>query len=176
MTRPAGCAVVNATGRASFSTTSAPTAVRSRQLRCTSNRAHPRRRPASTTEITARATSALLTMAGSAGTGLLLDLLRQLRSRGKVTFDPANPTFTSARRLNQGLAYNLVVSCLFYYFLAHSLNRLFGRTMIGTAPAFRSTMRPIALRRRLGRLLAGSVCVALFIAAGLLMAQMAEGR
>jgi glycosyltransferase involved in cell wall biosynthesis len=105
-----------------------------------------------------------------------LDLLRQLRARGKVTFDPANPTFTSARRLNQGLGYNLVVSCLFYYFLAHSLNRLFGRTMIGTAPAFRATMRPTALRQRLGHLLAGSVSVALFIAAGLLMAQMMEGR
>ncbi len=105
-----------------------------------------------------------------------LDLLHQLRASGKVTFDPANPTFTSARRLNQGLAYNLVVSCLFYYFLAHSLNRAFGRTMIGTAPAFRAMMRPTAVRQRLGHLLAGSVSVALFIAAGLLMAQMMVGR
>jgi glycosyltransferase involved in cell wall biosynthesis len=105
-----------------------------------------------------------------------LDLLRQLRARGKVAFDPANPTFTSARRLNQGLAYNLVVSCLFYYFLAHSLNRLFRRTMIGTAPAFRGTMRPTAPPLRLGHLLAGSVSVVLFIAAGLLMTEMMEGR
>jgi glycosyltransferase involved in cell wall biosynthesis len=105
-----------------------------------------------------------------------LDLLRQLHARGKVTFDPANPTFTSARRLNEGLAYNLVVSCLFYYFLAHTVNRLFGRTIIGTAPAFRATTRPTALRRRLGHLLAGSVSVALFITAGLLMAEIMEGR
>jgi glycosyltransferase involved in cell wall biosynthesis len=105
-----------------------------------------------------------------------LELLRQLRANGKVTFDPANPTFTSARRLNQGLAYNVIVSCLFYYLLAHSLNRLFGRTMIGTAPAFRGTMRPTALPVRLGRLLAGSVSVALFVAAGLLMAEIMEGR
>jgi glycosyltransferase involved in cell wall biosynthesis len=105
-----------------------------------------------------------------------LDLLRQLRAHGKVTFDSANPTFTSARRLDQGLAYNLVVSCLFYYLLAHSLNRLFGRTVIGTAPAFRATMRPIPQIQRVGHLLAGSVSVALFIAAGLLMAEMMEGR
>lgn len=105
-----------------------------------------------------------------------LDLLRQLRSRGRVAFEPRNPTFTSARRLNQGLAYNLVVSCFFYYFLAHGLNRLFARTVIGTAPAFRGIGRPKSLGQRLGHLLAGIGLAALFAGLGLLMTQLVEAR
>ncbi|HWD77917.1 MAG TPA: hypothetical protein VG497_03525, partial [Kribbella sp.] len=67
-----------------------------------------------------------------------LRLLRQLRTRGRVAFDRANPTFTSARRLARGLVYNVAVSFLFYYALAVMLNRVAGRPLIGTAPAFRS--------------------------------------
>jgi glycosyltransferase involved in cell wall biosynthesis len=83
-----------------------------------------------------------------------LGLLRQLRSRGKVVFDRCNSTFTSARRLTQGLTYNVVVSFLFYYALAVTLNRVTGRTIIGTAPAFRGdriwpASRRYGLRTRL---------------------------
>ncbi len=105
-----------------------------------------------------------------------LGLLRQLRSRGTVTFDPANVTFTSGRRLNRGLAYNLVVSCLFYYFLAYRLNRLFGRTIIGTAPGFGRPTRPTALRRRVGQGLVWAGCLALFVVTGLLLTWVAEDR
>jgi glycosyltransferase involved in cell wall biosynthesis len=76
-----------------------------------------------------------------------LGLLRQLRSRGKVVFDRRNATFTSARRLTQGLTYNVVVSFLFYYVLAVTLNRMSGRAVIGTAPAFRSDRTWPASRR-----------------------------
>jgi glycosyltransferase involved in cell wall biosynthesis len=105
-----------------------------------------------------------------------LDLLHQLRSRGRVAFEPRNPTFTSARRLNQGLAYNLVVSCFFYYFLAHGLNRLFARTVIGTAPAFRSTGRPKPLVQRVEHLLAGTGLAALCGGLGILMTHLVAAR
>lgn len=66
-----------------------------------------------------------------------LDLLRRLRARGKVGFDLGNPTYTSARRLQRGLLYNVVVTCLFYYLLGYGLNRLCQRRVLGTAPAIR---------------------------------------
>jgi glycosyltransferase involved in cell wall biosynthesis len=68
-----------------------------------------------------------------------LDLLRRLRSRGSVAFVLSNPTFTSSRRLRRGLAYNIVVTCLYYYLLGYALNRLTGRRIVGMAPAFRAT-------------------------------------
>ncbi|GAA3104475.1 glycosyltransferase involved in cell wall biosynthesis [Kribbella aluminosa] len=83
-----------------------------------------------------------------------LGLLRQLRSRGKVAFDRGNPTLTSARRLAQGLTYNVIVSFLYYYALAVTLNRLAGRTVIGTAPCFRTDRRWPASRRYRTRVLA----------------------
>jgi glycosyltransferase involved in cell wall biosynthesis len=67
-----------------------------------------------------------------------LGLLRSLRSRGPVAFLRANPTFTSSRRLHRGLAYNIVVTCLYYYLLGYALNRLAGRQVVGMAPAFRA--------------------------------------
>lgn len=67
-----------------------------------------------------------------------LGLLRSLRSRGSVAFVRSNPTFTSSRRLHRGLAYNLVVTCLYYYVLGYALNRLTGRQVVGMAPAFRA--------------------------------------
>lgn len=66
-----------------------------------------------------------------------LDLLRRLRTRGRVAFDPANPAYTSARRMEQGVAYNLAVSFFYYYILGYLLNRMFGRPILGMAPAFR---------------------------------------
>jgi glycosyltransferase involved in cell wall biosynthesis len=68
-----------------------------------------------------------------------LDLLRRLRSRGPVAFVLSNPTLTSSRRLHRGLAYNIVVTCLYYYLLGYALNRLTGRRVIGMAPAIRAT-------------------------------------
>jgi glycosyltransferase involved in cell wall biosynthesis len=67
-----------------------------------------------------------------------LGLLRRLRSRGPVAFVRSNPTFTSSRRLHRGLAYNIVVTCLYYYVLGYALNRLTGRRVVGMAPAFRA--------------------------------------
>jgi glycosyltransferase involved in cell wall biosynthesis len=66
-----------------------------------------------------------------------LDLLRRLRAQGPVTFDLANPTFTSARRLQRGLVYNIFVTCIYYYLLGYAVNRIFGHTILGTAPAIR---------------------------------------
>ncbi len=71
-----------------------------------------------------------------------LDLLRRLRKCGKVAFDPDNSTRTSARRMDEGVVYNFAVSFFWYYILGYALNRLFGRPVLGMAPAFR---RPKAI-------------------------------
>jgi glycosyltransferase involved in cell wall biosynthesis len=67
-----------------------------------------------------------------------LGLLRELRQHGRVRFDAANPVFTSARRMQRGLAYNFAVTFLFYYVLGYSLNRMSGRTVVGMAPPCRT--------------------------------------
>lgn len=67
-----------------------------------------------------------------------LDLLRRLRRRGRVRFDPDNVVETSSRRLHGGVLHSLVVSLLFQYFLAYGLNRLTGRAVIPTAPPVRA--------------------------------------
>lgn len=78
-----------------------------------------------------------------------IGLLRSLRSRGPVAFVRANPTFTSSRRLHRGLAYNILVTCLYYYLLGYALNRLTGRQVVGMAPAFRTrTGRHGKIRRK----------------------------
>ena len=66
-----------------------------------------------------------------------LDLLRKLRRRGRVAFDPGNAATTSARRMEKGVVYNFAVSFFYYYIVAYALNRAFGRPVLGTAPAFR---------------------------------------
>ena len=105
-----------------------------------------------------------------------LGLLCQLRSRGRVVFDRRNPTFTSSRRLTQGLTYNLVVSFLFYYVLAVTLNRVAGRAVIGTAPAFRSDRsRPASRRYRLRTRLLGLGWLAVAAAATLLTTRLLDG-
>ena len=68
-----------------------------------------------------------------------LDVLRRLRRTGRVVFDRANPTFTSARRLERGLAYSVFVSLCFHYILGYVLNRGARRSVIGSAPAFRAS-------------------------------------
>lgn len=66
-----------------------------------------------------------------------LDLLKKLSKRGEVQFVNSNPVYTSARRLKYGLAYTVLVSFVYYYLAAYYLNKLFKRTIIGNAPAFR---------------------------------------
>lgn len=77
-----------------------------------------------------------------------LGVLRDLRRRGRVVYDHTNPTFTSSRRLTRGALYGMVVTVLVYYVLAYHLNRLFGRTVIGSAPAFRDEPTPQMRRLR----------------------------
>lgn len=67
-----------------------------------------------------------------------LDQLRRLRSLGRIVFDRTNTVMTSARRLQRGLVYNIVVTLLFYYMLGYFANRLLARRLLPTAPHFRS--------------------------------------
>ncbi len=66
-----------------------------------------------------------------------LDLLRKLRKRGLVAFNPHNAIQTSARRMAEGVIYNFAVSFFYYYILGYTLNRIFRRPILGMAPAFR---------------------------------------
>ncbi len=66
-----------------------------------------------------------------------LDLLRRLRRKGPVRFNSKNAVRTSARRMEKGVAYNFAVSFFYYYILGYALNRLFGRPVLGMAPAVR---------------------------------------
>ncbi len=95
-----------------------------------------------------------------------LGLLRQLRAHGPVVFIPGNPVFTSARRMYRGLAYNLLVTCLFYYLLGYSLNRIAGRTIVGMAPSIRTSDPSSPVRRRLQGLVGAGVGLVLLAAAG----------
>lgn len=103
------------------------------------------------------------------------DLLRRLRTRGRVVFDLRNRTLTSSRRLQRGLAYNVVVSCLFYYVLGYVLNRATGRTVLGTAPAIRTNPAPgPAPRSRREAALRMLAALALFAAVGGVALEWAE--
>jgi glycosyltransferase involved in cell wall biosynthesis len=93
-----------------------------------------------------------------------LGLLRCLRSRGAIAFDLGNPSFTSSRRLRQGLVYNLVVTFLYYYALGYCLNRLLGRPLIGTAPAFRVQTHPVVRGRRFVGIAVASLSVVMYAA------------
>ena len=75
-----------------------------------------------------------------------LDVLRRLRRQGEVVYDGTNPTFTSGRRFARGLLYNVFVSLFVFYLSAYLLNRVFGRRVLGSAPAFRDS-RPAPVRR-----------------------------
>lgn len=80
-----------------------------------------------------------------------LDLLRNLRKRGQVSFDPTNAVHTSARRIEQGVVHSFAVSFFYYYILGYALNRLFGRSILGAAPAIRRApvthLVPVAAKR-----------------------------
>jgi glycosyltransferase involved in cell wall biosynthesis len=100
-----------------------------------------------------------------------LGLVRRLRSRGKVAFELGNPTLTSSRRLARGLAYNVIVTCMYYYLLGYAVNRLVGRRVIGMAPAFRGQVSwPGSIRQRIQRVASVSVgLVSVLIFGGLAM-------
>lgn len=67
-----------------------------------------------------------------------LDLLRRLRRRGPVHFDPSNHVTTSARRMERGVVYNFAVSFGYYYIVGYAVNRLLRRPVLGMAPPFRT--------------------------------------
>ncbi len=69
-----------------------------------------------------------------------LALLHDLKKEGKIVFDNTNPVYTSARRLSRGLVYNIFVTFIFYYLICYYLDRIFGRTLIGNAPAYRDSV------------------------------------
>jgi len=70
-----------------------------------------------------------------------LDLLRRMRHQGRVVYDHTNPTFTSGRRFTRGFFYNVFVCLFVFYLSAYVLNRVTGRRVIGSAPAFRGDTR-----------------------------------
>ena len=70
-----------------------------------------------------------------------LYLLHSLRKHGKIKFLISNTTLTSGRRLTKGLFYNLFVTFFYYYLGAYYLNKIFKKQIIGSAPAFRDTVR-----------------------------------
>ncbi len=77
-----------------------------------------------------------------------LGLLRALRGRGRMIWDGRNVVTTSARRLQSGLLYSLVVTFGFYYVLGYAVNRLGLQTRVPMAPAFRSGGKVGATGRR----------------------------
>ena len=66
-----------------------------------------------------------------------LAVLHAQRGKGEVVWLGRNATFTSSRRLDRGLVYNLFVSLGFYYLLGYYLNHWTGRRIMGMAPAIR---------------------------------------
>lgn len=65
-----------------------------------------------------------------------LYLLKELRKKGRVAFVMDNPVYTSSRRQDRGLIYNLFVTLFFYYFLDYNLSKIFKKSVIGSAPHF----------------------------------------
>jgi glycosyltransferase involved in cell wall biosynthesis len=92
-----------------------------------------------------------------------LDLLRRMRREGSVVYDKTNPTFTSGRRFVRGFAYNLFVSLFVFYLSAYFVNRMFGRRVLGSSPAYRDS-RPAPRRRFRVALVAVLAALSLFVA------------
>lgn len=92
-----------------------------------------------------------------------LGLLRRLRTHGSVAFSSGNPTYTSARRLRRGLLYNIFVTCIYYYLLGYTLNRISGRRVLGTAPEIRRAPSRVARRWAWGGL-TGLLAASFFLA------------
>ncbi|WP_375424134.1 glycosyltransferase family 2 protein [uncultured Friedmanniella sp.] len=77
-----------------------------------------------------------------------VDFLRRLRRRGHVAWDGGNPVLTSSRRMDQGLAYTVLVSYGYHYALNLAVNRVTGRRVLGAAPAIREQDVRVTRRRR----------------------------
>jgi glycosyltransferase involved in cell wall biosynthesis len=76
-------------------------------------------------------------------------LLKQLKSKGKVVVDLNNEVNTSSRRLQRGFLYNFFVTLLTYYVLDYMLSKLSGRSIFGSAPAFREKTDNVIRKRNL---------------------------
>jgi len=77
-----------------------------------------------------------------------VDLLRKLRRRGRVVWDPTIVVSTSSRRMNQGLAYTIVVSYGYHYAFTYLLNRVSKGALGAPAPAIRQADSQHVRRRR----------------------------
>lgn len=87
-------------------------------------------------------------------------LLTRMRGWGRIAWQPDNPVYTSSRRLDQGLAYTLLVSYGAHYALNTVLARATGRNVLGVAPPVRAHHRESARRRSRRWALGCSVVVA----------------
>jgi glycosyltransferase involved in cell wall biosynthesis len=77
-----------------------------------------------------------------------VDLLRRLRGCGDVVWDAGNVVVTSSRRLDQGLAYTVLVSYGYYYVMGPALARIGPGRRPPAAPAVRVADRGVVRRRR----------------------------
>ncbi len=93
-----------------------------------------------------------------------VDLLRRLRRRGYVVWDPDIVVSTSSRRMNQGLAYTILVSYGYHYAFTYLLNRLSGGALGAPAPAIRKADSQLVRRRRRGWLIGSSAAIATLVA------------
>lgn len=91
-----------------------------------------------------------------------VDLLRRLRGRGKIIWDPANSVTTSSRRMDQGLPHTVLVSFGYHYAWSYLRNRLAAKTIVGPAPAIRREDAD-RVRRRRRRWRAGTAMVTLLM-------------
>jgi glycosyltransferase involved in cell wall biosynthesis len=66
-----------------------------------------------------------------------LDLIKNLRRKGRVVFNSRSLTYTSSRRLTRGFFYSLFVSLMLYYIIEYNLSRLFNRPVFGASKCFR---------------------------------------
>lgn len=92
-----------------------------------------------------------------------LGLLRLLRSQGPLAFLKTNPTHTSARRMRRGLFYNLSVTFFYYYLFGYAMNRIAGRTVIGTYPHVRDLAAPPTTTQRLAALIVAAMWAVLTV-------------
>jgi glycosyltransferase involved in cell wall biosynthesis len=93
-----------------------------------------------------------------------VDLLRRLRRHGHVVWAPDVVVSTSSRRMNQGLAYTILVSYGYHYAFTYLLNRVSGGALGAPAPAIRQTDDRRVRRRRRSWLIGSSTAIAALIA------------
>lgn len=92
------------------------------------------------------------------------DILSKLKKQGKVKFQADNPVFTSSRRMNKGLIYNVAVTIFWLYLVNYAVSSIVGRSVLGSYPAIR--IKTIKLQQRwavFGSVLAVVVIVSFFL-------------